>query len=191
MAEKMQIGEVAELFGITAKTLRHYEEMGLVRPQRLDNGYREYGIEDIRRLQRVRQLQSLGLSLREICAVLDRHGDAELWSTVLRRLRQETDDAIGALRERQERLDELIAGQKAGALEEFLALSLEDRETGRQGDTEVRRMGEAANQTGPQMALAAVGWRDVARDGGFYETGELVALRRGLAVVYRRAEVAL
>jgi DNA-binding transcriptional MerR regulator len=183
MAERLQIGEVAELFGITAKTLRHYEEMGLVRPQRLDNGYREYGIEDIRRLQRVRQLQSLGLSLREIGAVLDRHGDARLWSSVLRRLRQETDDAIGALRERQERLDELIAGQSAGALEEFLKLGREERET--------RSVGEPINGSTPQMALAMGVWRDIGRDGGYYQALEAGALRNGLAVIYRRVEVAL
>ena len=70
MDENLTIGEAADLLGVTRKALRHYEKLGLVTPDRSENGYRQYGPEDILRLQRVRQLQSLGLSLSRIKQVL-------------------------------------------------------------------------------------------------------------------------
>ncbi|GHA91170.1 transcriptional regulator [Streptomyces termitum] len=66
------IGEVARRSGVSARMLRHYESLGLVRPSgRTGSGYREYGDEDIRRILHVESLRSLGLSLREIGRALD------------------------------------------------------------------------------------------------------------------------
>jgi DNA-binding transcriptional MerR regulator len=180
MAEKMQIGEVAELFGITPKTLRHYEEMGLVRPERQDNGYREYGLEEIRRLQRIRQLQLLGLSLRQIGDVLDRHGEEAVWSAVLGRLRQETDEEIAALEARRDRLDELMAGYSAGALEEFLKLGQE------------QAAGQRERDQSPRMAWTPGGPGrpgDLVLSGGHFNPLEAAALTRGRIVFLSRPEV--
>ena len=47
------IGEVARLTGVSARMLRHYDEIGLVRPHgRAANGYRQYGADDLSRLRR-------------------------------------------------------------------------------------------------------------------------------------------
>ncbi|OQD56666.1 MerR family transcriptional regulator [Streptomyces phaeoluteigriseus] len=71
----MLIGEVARRSGVSARMLRHYESLGLVRPSgRTDSGYREYSGEDIRRIFHVESLRSLGLSLREIGRALDDPG---------------------------------------------------------------------------------------------------------------------
>ncbi|MEZ3181782.1 MerR family transcriptional regulator [Streptomyces pimonensis] len=71
----MLIGEVARRSGVSARMLRHYESLGLVRPSgRTGSGYREYSGEDIRRIFHVESLRSLGLSLREIGRVLDEPG---------------------------------------------------------------------------------------------------------------------
>ncbi|RCG15617.1 MerR family transcriptional regulator [Streptomyces diacarni] len=68
----MLIGEVARRSGVSARMLRHYESLGLVRPSaRTGSGYREYSVEDIRRIFHVESLRSLGLSLREIGRALD------------------------------------------------------------------------------------------------------------------------
>ena len=68
----MRIGEVAERSGVSARMLRHYDALGLVRPsQRSSTGYREYAPEDIRRIFHVESLRSLGLSLKEIGRALD------------------------------------------------------------------------------------------------------------------------
>ncbi|MGW0686180.1 MerR family transcriptional regulator [Streptomyces sp. NPDC002754] len=68
----MLIGEVARRSGVSARMLRHYETLGLVRPsERTGSGYREYSGDDIRRIFHIESLRSLGLSLREIGRALD------------------------------------------------------------------------------------------------------------------------
>ena len=64
----MQIGEVAERTGLTPRTLRYYEEMGLLSPaSRLNGGFRQYGQADIERLERIKQMRDLlGISLAQI-----------------------------------------------------------------------------------------------------------------------------
>lgn len=104
----LHIGEVADLFGISTKTLRHYEKMGLVSPSRLDNGYRMYTPDDVRLIQQIRQLQSLGLSLRRIKQILAQENSEQAWEDVLQSLLDETDEAIDALEERRERIAQLL-----------------------------------------------------------------------------------
>ncbi|MER0443813.1 MerR family transcriptional regulator [Streptomyces sp. Edi4] len=68
----MLIGEVARRSGVSARMLRHYESLGLVRPSgRTGSGYREYSAWDLRRIFHIESLRSLGLSLREIGRALD------------------------------------------------------------------------------------------------------------------------
>ncbi|GLY20431.1 MerR family transcriptional regulator [Micromonospora sp. NBRC 101691] len=71
----MLIGEVARRSGVSARMLRHYDSLGLVRPTgRTVAGYREYSGEDIRRIFHIESLRSLGLSLREVGRALDDPG---------------------------------------------------------------------------------------------------------------------
>lgn len=68
----MRIGDVAQRSGVSARMLRHYDALGLVRPsERSSTGYREYSEQDIRRIFHVESLRSLGLSLKEIGRALD------------------------------------------------------------------------------------------------------------------------
>jgi DNA-binding transcriptional MerR regulator len=70
MRTLLQIGEIAQLLGVTPKTIRHYEKIGLLaRPERTRAGYRLYDAQDLLRLQRIRRLQALGLSLKKIRAL--------------------------------------------------------------------------------------------------------------------------
>lgn len=64
----LQIGEVAERTGVTQRTLRFYEEKGLLRPpSRMEGGFRLYSEDDVSRVEQIKQLQKLlGLSLAEI-----------------------------------------------------------------------------------------------------------------------------
>lgn len=64
----LQIGEVAERTGVTQRTLRFYEEKGLLNPpSRLEGGFRLYSEEDVQRVERIKDLKSLlGLSLADI-----------------------------------------------------------------------------------------------------------------------------
>jgi DNA-binding transcriptional MerR regulator len=75
---QLRIGELATATGLTVRTLRHYDQIGLLRPKtRTEGGYRLYGEAEVRRLQQIRSLQSLGFSLEQIGAMLAGH-DAPL-----------------------------------------------------------------------------------------------------------------
>ncbi|MFF9133378.1 MerR family transcriptional regulator [Streptomyces sp. NPDC014806] len=68
----MLIGDVARHSGVSARMLRHYDALGLVRPTgRTAGGYREYSPEDVRRIFHVESLRSLGLSLQQIKRALE------------------------------------------------------------------------------------------------------------------------
>jgi DNA-binding transcriptional MerR regulator len=70
------IAEVARMSGVTSRTLRHYDAIGLLPPARTGaNGYRYYGQGELLRLQRILLLRELGLGLDEIGAVLAEGGD--------------------------------------------------------------------------------------------------------------------
>ncbi|MET0423870.1 MAG: HEAT repeat domain-containing protein [Actinoplanes sp.] len=82
---------MARRSGVSARMLRHYDSLGLVRPTgRTGTGYREYSSEDIRRIFHIESLRSLGLSLREVGRALDDPGftPAELVDDLLRQTRE-------------------------------------------------------------------------------------------------------
>ena len=70
---KLKIGEFSQMMQVTVKTLRHYEQKGLLLPDEVDEwtGYRYYSIEQMQKLQSIRDLQSLGFSLDEIKDLYD------------------------------------------------------------------------------------------------------------------------
>ncbi|WP_405462778.1 MerR family DNA-binding transcriptional regulator [Streptomyces anulatus] len=87
----MLIGEVARRSGVSARMLRHYESLGLVRPSgRTRSGYREYSGADIQRIFHVESLRATGLSLREIGRALDDPGftPSALVDDLIRRTRE-------------------------------------------------------------------------------------------------------
>jgi len=68
-----QIGEVAERTGVTQRTLRFYEEKGLLKPpSRMDGGFRLYSEDDIQRVEQIKRLQQLlGFTLADIKEMVD------------------------------------------------------------------------------------------------------------------------
>ncbi|MBP3882041.1 MAG: MerR family transcriptional regulator [Lachnospiraceae bacterium] len=63
----MKINQVEELTGITKKNIRFYEEQKLINPQRNPaNGYREYSMEDVKQLSRIKLLRKLGIPIESI-----------------------------------------------------------------------------------------------------------------------------
>lgn len=59
----MNVGDAAQRSGLPAKTIRYYEEIGLIRPARAGNGYRDYSGDDIHRLTFLRRARNLGFSI--------------------------------------------------------------------------------------------------------------------------------
>ncbi|KFI28288.1 transcriptional regulator [Haematobacter missouriensis] len=99
----MNIGEVAEALDMPAKTIRYYEDIGLVTPARRGNGYRSYSGQDLHRLGFLGRARSLGFSIAECRALLALYSDRGRASADVRRI------AEGHLGEIERKIDELAA----------------------------------------------------------------------------------
>ncbi len=126
----MKINQAEELAGITKKNIRFYEEQGLLRPERNpENGYREYTLEDVEQLRKIKLLRKLDVPCEQIRHVVsgglslpdclrDQRGKLEKRRGDLLRMQElceqiaETDSTIDALdtTEWLERMDELEKG---------------------------------------------------------------------------------
>jgi DNA-binding transcriptional MerR regulator len=72
MSDLMRIGELTERAGVTQRTVRYYESIGLLPPgEREGHGHHYYTEEALARLRKIDQLKKLGLSLEEIGEVID------------------------------------------------------------------------------------------------------------------------
>jgi Cu(I)-responsive transcriptional regulator len=71
----MNISEVGERAGLPAKTIRYYEEIGLIRPQREANGYRRFRETDLHKLAFIGRARGLGFSIEDCRALLALYED--------------------------------------------------------------------------------------------------------------------
>ena len=71
----MNISDAAAETGLPPKTIRYYEDIGLVSPMRRPNGYRAYDGDDIHRLRFLQRARSLGFSVRDCRALLSLYAD--------------------------------------------------------------------------------------------------------------------
>ena len=71
----MNIGEAARAAGLPAKTLRYYDEIGLVVPSRSASGYREYSDRDVHRLRFLQRSRGLGFPLETCRSLLSLYDD--------------------------------------------------------------------------------------------------------------------
>ena len=106
------VGSLAKLAGVTVRALHHYEDEGLLHPERTASGYRRYGAADVERLQQILLLRSCGLSLG---AIRDAFADDRF------DFRAVLTDHLATLRARQKELETLM-----GTVEKTIA-SLEGR----------------------------------------------------------------
>jgi DNA-binding transcriptional MerR regulator len=113
--EEYAVGRVAQLAGVTVRTLHHYDEIGLVRPSgRTEAGYRVYSPADIERLQQALLYRRLGFGLDEIGVLLD---DPDV-------------DAVAHLRRQRELL--VARGEEVAAMVTAIDSQLEARRMGMQ-----------------------------------------------------------
>src|SRR5215207_4258510 len=76
MKDKMRIGELAEQAGVTPRTIRYYEDLGLLGPnEREGHGFRYYTETELTRLKKIDALKQLGLSLEEVGEILPLYCD--------------------------------------------------------------------------------------------------------------------
>jgi DNA-binding transcriptional MerR regulator len=110
----MRIGEVADRAGVTTKTIRYYESLGLLaEPERTGSGYRSYDRDALDRLRFIRDAQATGLSLTEIRSILELKDrgqrSCEHTRSLLHRQIGEIDAQIVRLEEARRTLVELAA----------------------------------------------------------------------------------
>ena len=108
---RLSIGELARATGLTAKALRHYDAVGLLRPESVDpaNGYRRYTADQIGVGQLVRRLRDLELPVDEVRRLLDLLGDEQLMVAALDEHRRRLDARATRVRRQLHDLDHLIA----------------------------------------------------------------------------------
>src|SRR5215204_2108941 len=102
----LKIGEVARLAGVPAKTLRYYEDIGLISPAgRTGSGYRLYGWRELEQIEFIRRAKLMGLTLEQIRGLVEAAGQG-MPSEVLRHL----DELLERkLEETEQKLEELQA----------------------------------------------------------------------------------
>jgi len=110
---KLKIGEFSQLMQVTVKTLRHYETLGLLLPEEVDEwtGYRFYSIGQMQRLNDIRRLKDLGFSLDEIKELYEEASHRpgiELLDTKIRECEQE----LQRLMKRHAQLQTMVDSQK-------------------------------------------------------------------------------
>ncbi|WP_425072073.1 MerR family transcriptional regulator [Sagittula sp. S175] len=108
----MNIGEAAKATGLSVKTIRYYEDIGLVQAARAGNGYRDFGARQVAQLQMLAQARHLGFGLDECRRLLELNADPDRASRDVRALAvQNLDtvrDKIRQLQDLEAQLEDLI-----------------------------------------------------------------------------------
>jgi MerR family copper efflux transcriptional regulator len=113
-----QIGEVADRVGLSLRTVRYYEEQGLVRPaQRTDGGFRLYREEEIVRLELIKKMKPLGFTVQEMRRLLDARDHLATADPGSRAHEQALDSLSGYADVTKQKIDALR--EQLGAAESF------------------------------------------------------------------------
>jgi DNA-binding transcriptional MerR regulator len=111
-AKTYRIGELAAMFGVTCRTVRYYEELGLLEPaERQDGGHRRYSERNAVHLKRIQQLKDYGLALADIkelfeLARRDRSGE-RVRRKLAEKYREKLDEADRRKRALESYIDDL------------------------------------------------------------------------------------
>lgn len=111
-----KIGEISKLYGIGADSLRYYEELGILKPRRDENGYRLYNLKDIYKLNVIRDLRLLNFSMEQIKEYLDKQS----LSNTLKLLHQEQELLEQKIQELAQRKE--IIAQRITSLQSSMSI---------------------------------------------------------------------
>lgn len=105
MKDKMRIGELADVAGVTPRTIRYYESLGLLGPcEREGHGFRYYSEAELTRLKKIDVLKQLGLRLEDIAEIIPLYCEDP---TGIRSKQRVLEILQGHLAETDERISEL------------------------------------------------------------------------------------
>lgn len=123
---KLKIGEFSKMMQVTVKTLRHYEQRGLLMPEEVDKwtGYRYYSISQMQRLNAIRDLQRQGFALEEIKELFDAGAQMPSVDQLTQKI-EETERQLQLLVERRRQLLRWLDSHKQkNSMEKFSIQSL-------------------------------------------------------------------
>lgn len=125
MQEYFKIGEISRLYGIGVDSLRYYEKIGILQPKRAESGYRHYSLQDIWKLNIIRDLRELGFSMEQIRDYLHCHSvDSTL--NILEKEQAAIEQKIWKLQKLKENVSERIQTIQAAKNMEMDVITLED-----------------------------------------------------------------
>nr|VFJ53387.1 MAG: DNA-binding transcriptional regulator, MerR family [Candidatus Kentron sp. DK] len=109
----MKVSELARAAGVTPHVVRHYAQVGLLKPTRdSENNYKQFSESDVKRLRFIRKAQELGYALSEIREILDHadHGESPcpMVRAILERRIDETRRKVDELQRLQRRMEEAL-----------------------------------------------------------------------------------
>jgi len=108
----MNIGDVARLSGLPAKTIRYYEDIGLITPDRSGNGYRDFAEQDLHRLAFLGRARALGFTIEDCRGLLALYQDRERASAEVKAIAEEhlahIDRKLAELKEMRATLSTLV-----------------------------------------------------------------------------------
>ena len=108
----MNIGDAATQSGLPSKTIRYYEEIGLIKPARTDNGYRDFSGTDLHKLRFLGRARGLGFSIEDCRALLGLYEDTDRESAQVKAIAQDhlaqIDDRIAQMMSMRETLAHLV-----------------------------------------------------------------------------------
>lgn len=114
----MNIGSAAKLSGLSAKTIRYYEDIGLMVPMRNQNGYRNYSTDDVHKLRFLHWTRGLGFSLETCRMLLALYENKDLSNVEVKRLAEahlrNLDRKLRKLKSLQVLLSNLVESCEAG-----------------------------------------------------------------------------
>ncbi|MFE5317650.1 MerR family transcriptional regulator [Paenibacillus sp. NPDC056579] len=126
MDRQWKVGELAKLTGLTVRTLRFYDQIGLFSPSdQTESGHRLYNESDLSRLQQIVSLKELGLSLDEVKSVLDggQYSPLEIVTMQMERIQEQIKLQQKVL-EQLEHVSKLMQWKTPLTVEDFTSLLL-------------------------------------------------------------------
>lgn len=153
----LSIGEFARLAGVSVRMLRHYDRLGLLRPERVDlhSGYRRYAAAQLERANQLVALKDLGFTLEQVGVLLDDGVDAAGLTQLLRARRDALHAQIDADRDRLRSVEARLRSiEKENPMSEFIETALPELHLV-QLSARITEMAEVEQEIGPMFQRVA------------------------------------
>ncbi|MBP3894302.1 MAG: MerR family transcriptional regulator [Atopobiaceae bacterium] len=166
-ATTYSISELASLSGTSVRTLHHYDHIGLLVPRRMENGYRAYGEQEVRRLQQILLWRTCGIELKRIKSLLDDPGYDESVALrsqldVLVHRREQIDRTIENVRDTLRSLEKGNSMTDSQRFEGLKRKAIEDNERAYGGEVRARFGNHAADEANAALLAMDEGtWNDM------------------------------